>query len=191
MGKLVAFFFCLFFFTDLCTVENFQETILNISFIYIQTKTKLVLNEFVLLHKIDLRIWTVDLRVIFPSHIGMLFYLGKWLSMSQNPTWCLKMSGESWECSSPKAGFTTWGMNQVHEQNNLLYLAPLLNCKNLTFKIGVETDYTVTKLVLVFVNFLLFFSEPHILLFRRPLSKHWPSPTISRWEGVSYLYIFA
>lgn len=43
----------------------------------------------------------------------MLFCLGKWLNIFQDPTWCLKTSGDNWVYSSPKDGSTTWYMSQV------------------------------------------------------------------------------
>lgn len=76
--------------------------------------------------------------------------------MSQDPIWCLRTSGDSWACSSPKDGYTTWYMSQVP-----VAASPPDPTHQFLFP---SHSHPLCCTVL---------SEPHILLFRRPLPKHW------------------
>ena len=78
--------------------------------------------------------------------------------------WWRKLNGGGLESNKVKAGFTTWFINQV------------------TFSVGIDVNFNIS-------DNLLWHSEPHILLFRRPITTP-PEAEKESWKVVEFQVAF-
>ncbi len=104
-------------------------------------------------------------------------YRENWPNKCPNPTWWPRTSGGGWACSSLSAGSIIWSMSQVcihthtHTHNDQSHAVSW--CLTMAF-----TNCVLNIKVIIGEKWLSYFSEPHILLFRRPLPKQWHSVTL-------------